>query len=137
MADICPPQKVTAAKVYTLPGANNGRYLLCKKNAKGTFDCTLRRWHFDSKMNVVDEDIDLGSFAVVTSEGDKCIKWPKPGKDGVAIMRNECAASTERSVATCVPSSFKGFETFAPRVLKCGSDTYPEGKGPVDIECKE
>jgi len=138
MASICPPQKVTAAKVYTMEGASNGRYLFCKKNAKGTLDCTLRRWHFDGKMNVLNEDVDLGSFAAVAvSEGDTCIKWPKPGKDGISTMRNECAKNVPRSIATCVPSSFKGFETFAPRVLKCGSGTYPEGKAPADITCED
>jgi hypothetical protein len=136
----CPPSQIVAVNVYTEPSASNGRYMTCKTmKKKETIDCTFHRWHLDGKKNVVDSSINIGEFYSVSSEeGDKCVKWPKPGKDGMSTLRNECAKGTTNAVTTCRVARLKILLPggSAPHVLVCSSDTYPAGNVPEDIVCK-
>lgn len=136
--DDCPQDDIIAVKVYTEPSASNGRYLECKKGKK-TIACALHRWNITGKNDVAESTVNLGEFYAVSAvEGDTCVQWSKPGKDGVSTMKNTCAKDTTNALATCRVSRLKTLLPggSAPRILECASGTYKPGKIPDDINCK-
>ena len=133
----CPQSDITAVNVYTQPSASSGRYLECKKGKK-TIRCALHRWSFDEKLNMTDVPIDIGEFYSVTAaEGDECVKWTKPGKDGISTMRNACAKGSPLALTACAVARLKTLLPGgpAPRVMECSAGAYEPGKEPDDISC--